>query len=54
MRTPTPRDKAVQAAFDRFHSSTSPKPEADRQLRADMKRVGGPSAYRDPRKADKS
>lgn len=39
MRRTTRRDKDVQAAFDRFYTSTEPKPDADRRLRRDLRAV---------------
>lgn len=45
----TTRDDNVKAAFDRFHAtSRTDREAAERQLRKDMKRAGGPV----PRKED--
>lgn len=36
----TARDDAVRAAFDRFHRSTKPRPDADKQIRRDLTSAG--------------
>lgn len=46
MRPISDRDRQVTDAFDRHRHSTLPPADADRQLRADMRRVGGPTPDR--------
>lgn len=43
----TARDTAVKAAFDRHHKSSAPKPDADRQLRRDLKAAGVTPEFKD-------
>lgn len=42
MRPISDRDRQVADAFDRRRHSSATPADADRQLRADMRRVGGP------------
>jgi hypothetical protein len=47
----TTRDAAVQAAFDRFHTTaTTSRKAAVSQLHTDMRKAGGPTPTREEEK----